>query len=151
VSELAARKTPGPPVQKPTSVETQKPPDSGPAEVSACAELARTRKEIAELKEALRTRTVIGQATGLLMATLNQTADDAFAELVKRSSYTNRKVRHIAAEIVAAATASTAHDSLSPADLPESLLQTSDLCADEARSRVRGGQAQIRSGEGSEE
>jgi len=99
VSELAARKTPGPPVQKPTSVETQKPPDSGPAEVSACAELARTRKEIAELKEALRTRTVIGQATGLLMATLNQTADDAFAELVKRSSYTNRKVRDIAAEI----------------------------------------------------
>lgn len=151
MSELAARKPPGAPVQQPTPVETQNPLDTGPAEDSAYAELARTRKENAELKEALRTRTVIGQATGLLMARLNLTPDVAFAVLVKRSSYANRKVRDIAAEIVASATAATARESLRPTNLPESLLRSSDMRADEAGSRVRGGQAQVRSCEDSEE
>ena len=127
------------------------PSETGSAVDSAYAELARTRKENSDLKEALRTRTVIGQATGLLMARLNLTPDVAFAVLVKRSSYANRKVRDIAAEIVASAAAATTRESLRPTNLPESLLRSSDLRADEAGPRVRGGQARVRSCEDSEE
>jgi ANTAR domain len=151
VSELAARKPPGPNVQPPTLTEMPNRSDAGSADSSEWAELARIRKENAELKEALRTRTVIGQATGLLMARLSQSPDEAFAELVKRSSYANRKVRDIAAEIVAAATASTPRENQRLTNLPESLLRSSDLGADEAGSRVRRGQAQVRSCEDTEE
>src|SRR6188472_3748699 len=108
VSELAARTTPGPHAQLPSPAETPDPSETGSAVDSAYAELARTRKENADLKEALRTRTVIGQATGWLMAILDLDPDEAFAELVKRSSYANRKVRDIAVEIVAASTTATA-------------------------------------------
>ena len=151
MSELAARKPPGPHVQPPTHAEMPNPSEASTADDSADAELARISKENADLKEALRTRTVIGQATGLLMARLNLTPDVAFAVLVKRSSYANRKVRDIAAEIVASATAVTARESLRPTNLPESLLRSSDLRADEAGPRVRGGQARVRSCEDSEE
>jgi hypothetical protein len=85
------------------------------------------------------------------MARLSQSPDEAFAELVKRSSYANRKVRDIAAEIVAAATASTPRENQRLTNLPESLLRSSDLGADEAGSRVRRGQAQVRSCEDTEE
>ena len=125
--EPAARTTPGPHVQQSTRTTMPDPSETGSAVDSAYAELARTRKENADLKEALRTRTVIGQATGWLMSTLDLDPDEAFAELVRRSSYANRKVRDIAAEIVAGATAAAARDSSSPTDLPETLLQPADL------------------------
>ena len=57
--------------------------------------------EIHHLREALRTRGVIEQAKGILMAQQRCTADEAFALLVRHSQNHNRKLRDIAAEIVA--------------------------------------------------
>jgi hypothetical protein len=62
--------------------------------------LRHAKEEIETLKEALRTRTIIGQATGLLMSEHTLTADAAFARLVKTSQDTNVKLREIAAQIV---------------------------------------------------
>lgn len=53
------------------------------------------------LRRALETRTVIGQAQGVLMARQHVTGDDAFDILRRASQRTNRKLRDIAAEIVA--------------------------------------------------
>ena len=58
---------------------------------------------VRSLEEALQTRTEIGEAIGLLMARYNMSTDEAFATLVRRSSHTNRKVRELAAEMVAEA------------------------------------------------
>jgi AmiR/NasT family two-component response regulator len=69
------------------------------AEESAQA-LVHAREEIETLKEALRTRTVIGQATGMVMADRGLTAEAAFAHLVTTSSHTNVKIREIAARMV---------------------------------------------------
>jgi len=52
------------------------------------------------LERALLTRTVIGQATGLLMERHSVTADQAFAMLRNVSSVTNRKLWDIAVELV---------------------------------------------------
>ena len=71
-------------------------------------ELVRIKQENAQLYEALRSRTVLGQATGLLMATLNLSPDEAFAALTTMSSHENRKVRDVAADVVAAAKATRA-------------------------------------------
>lgn len=62
--------------------------------------LLQAREEIKTLKEALRTRTIIGQATGMLMRELNLSADDAFAHLVELSSHSNVKIRDIATRMV---------------------------------------------------
>jgi hypothetical protein len=69
------------------------------AEESAQA-LVLAREEIDTLKEALRTRTVIGQATGIIMAERGMSAQAAFAHLVTTSSHTNVKIREIAARMV---------------------------------------------------
>ena len=63
-------------------------------------ELEAARAEIATLNEALRTRTTIGEAIGLLMHEKTLSADAAFAHLVEVSSHTNTKVREIAARMV---------------------------------------------------
>lgn len=52
--------------------------------------------QIAQLEEALQTRTLIGQATGLLMAQEGLTSDEAFQRLVKISQSANLKLRDIA-------------------------------------------------------
>jgi hypothetical protein len=62
--------------------------------------LLQAREEIETLKEALRTRTIIGQATGMLMRELNLSADAAFAHLVELSSHSNVKIRDIATRMV---------------------------------------------------
>jgi hypothetical protein len=67
--------------------------------------LLSAQSEIEHLKNGLRTRTVIGQATGLLMAHGHLTPEAAFARLVEMSSHSNLKVREIAAQLVADATA----------------------------------------------
>ena len=69
----------------------------------SCADLARA--ETSSLKEALRTRTTIGEAIGLLMHEKTITAEAAFAHLVEDSSHTNVKVREIAARMVEEANA----------------------------------------------
>src|SRR4051794_23182689 len=64
------------------------------------AALRHAREEIETLKQALRTRTIIGQATGLLMFEHALTADAAFERMVQASQNTNVKLRDIAAQIV---------------------------------------------------
>lgn len=68
------------------------------ANATAAAELAHGN---ATLEEALKTRTVIGQAQGVLMAREGVGADEAFDILRRASQRTNRKLRDIAAELVA--------------------------------------------------
>jgi GAF domain-containing protein len=57
-------------------------------------------REVDHLNQALRTREVIGQAVGLLMAEYRLDADAAFAFLVRTSSHSNTKVRDIAERMV---------------------------------------------------
>ncbi len=52
------------------------------------------------LHDALDSRTVIGQAQGVIMATLSCSADDAFARLRRASQNANQKLRDIAAQVV---------------------------------------------------
>ena len=59
-------------------------------------------KEVEQLSEGLQTRTLIGQATGLLMAQEGLTSDEAFQKLVKLSQTSNTKLRDIAAAFVKA-------------------------------------------------
>jgi GAF domain-containing protein len=54
----------------------------------------------AQLQEAMQSRAVIEQAKGVLMATSQCTADQAFDMLVKASQRENRKLRDVAAQIV---------------------------------------------------
>lgn len=58
--------------------------------------------QIEQLEEALRTRTMIGQATGLLMAQEGLTSEEAFQKLVKVSQQSNLKLRDIARRYVEA-------------------------------------------------
>jgi hypothetical protein len=60
-------------------------------------------REIEGLRRALETRSVIGQAIGIVMTRETLTADAAFAELVSRSSRTNMRLRDVAVAIVAEA------------------------------------------------
>jgi GAF domain-containing protein len=57
-------------------------------------------REVDHLHQALRTREVIGQAIGLLMAQYKLDPDAAFAFLVRTSSRANVKVRDIAEQMV---------------------------------------------------
>jgi len=53
-----------------------------------------------ELRQAVETREVIGQAKGIIMAQRRCTRDEAFDVLRRASQRTNRKLRDIAAELV---------------------------------------------------
>jgi AmiR/NasT family two-component response regulator len=53
------------------------------------------------IQDALRARTVIGQAMGLLMSDLRVSGDAAFAHLVELSSRSNVKLRDVALSMVA--------------------------------------------------
>ena len=55
--------------------------------------------EVADMEAALASRDIIGQAKGIIMATMNCSADDAFALLAKQSQHENRTVIEVAAEI----------------------------------------------------
>lgn len=68
------------------------------AQIAAALANLRT---IENLHNALATRTIIGQATGLLMAQYELSETAAFALLRRRSSHANVKLRDIAAQIVA--------------------------------------------------
>jgi AmiR/NasT family two-component response regulator len=81
------------------------------AEVVALADVANVDgdklkaaiEDVEQLKEALQTRDVIGQAKGILVAVLHCTSDHAFELLVAQSQSENRKVSQVAAEVVARA------------------------------------------------
>ncbi len=64
--------------------------------VSNVKELADTRAQVDQLQQALQTRTVIGQATGLLMAQEGLSSEEAFQKLVHVSQTANVKLRDIA-------------------------------------------------------
>jgi GAF domain-containing protein len=55
----------------------------------------------AQLQEAMASRAVIEQAKGLLIGRLGCTPDEAFTHLSRQSQNTNRKLRDVAAQIVA--------------------------------------------------
>jgi len=77
---------------------------------ASTAELARN------LQRALDSRAVIDQAKGILMARHRLTPDGAFALLSERSQHANRKLRDLAAEIVAeVASSGTTDDGPAPA------------------------------------
>ncbi len=63
---------------------------------------ATDKKTVGNLVEAIQTRTVIGQATGLLMAREELTSEEAFQRLVKVSQAANVKLREIAMRYVKA-------------------------------------------------
>lgn len=63
----------------------------------------RLRQQVAQLRFALEHRAPIEQAKGILMATHRIDADAAFIRLVEMSQHTNRKLRDVAADFVAAA------------------------------------------------
>jgi AmiR/NasT family two-component response regulator len=57
-------------------------------------------RKVETLQEALETRTIIGQAQGILMERLSLCAEEAFGYLRRRSNTDNVKLRDLAAEIV---------------------------------------------------
>lgn len=58
-------------------------------------------REIADLNDAIRTRTTIGQAVGIIMERYELNDERAFAFLTRLSQHSNVKLRLVAAEIVA--------------------------------------------------
>ena len=70
--------------------------------------------QVEQLEEALETRTMIGQATGLLMAQEGVSSDEAFQKLVSLSQTSNTKLREIAQRYVAA----WVEESASPKEAP---------------------------------
>jgi GAF domain-containing protein len=57
-------------------------------------------REIADLNDAIRTRTIIGQAVGIIMERYELNDERAFAFLTRLSQHRNVKLRLVAAEIV---------------------------------------------------
>lgn len=66
-----------------------------------------------QLREALESREVIGRATGILMEREGCSAEDAFEILRAVSMRTNRKVRQVAVDVVAATSGSDVGEPLS--------------------------------------
>ena len=63
---------------------------------------AEKHQQVEQLEEGLQTRTMIGQATGLLMAQEGLTSEEAFQKLVRVSQNANIKLREIAQRYVEA-------------------------------------------------
>ena len=70
--------------------------------ISNAKEFAATGRQVGQLQEGLQTRTIIGQATGLLMGQEGLTSEEAFQKLVKVSQNSNVKLRDIAQRYVEA-------------------------------------------------
>jgi GAF domain-containing protein len=68
--------------------------------LSNASELARRGEKAEQLEDALETRTIIGQATGILMAQDGLTSDEAFQKLVTVSQRANIKLRDVAQRFV---------------------------------------------------
>ncbi|WP_407563399.1 ANTAR domain-containing protein [Streptomyces sp. 184] len=62
--------------------------------------LAELSEENAQLKQAIKTRPVVDQARGVLMAALDGDADDAWQVLRKTSQHANVPLRDVAASVV---------------------------------------------------
>jgi hypothetical protein len=64
--------------------------------------LASLTEEVAGLRRALESRAVIEQAKGIIVARTGLSPDAAFDVLVRQSQHENRKLREVAAGLVAA-------------------------------------------------
>jgi AmiR/NasT family two-component response regulator len=71
-----------------------------PGPGSTRSEIELLRREVESLRVALDTRTVIANATGLLMGVGNATAEEAFGQLRRASQRTNQKLRDLAESIL---------------------------------------------------
>lgn len=89
-----------------------------PVPADAPADVETLRREVAELRQALESRTVIGQATGMLMERYKLDGDRAFKVLVRISRQSNVKVRDVAAAMTA--------DVAGPGATPEKFLAEAD-------------------------
>jgi hypothetical protein len=85
---------------------------------SLATRIIQLEAEIAGLRKALQTRTVIGQATGLMAAILECTPQDAFSLLVRMSQHRNVKL-HIGASRLVSAFEATHRGNLSAAPVDE--------------------------------
>ncbi|PRY14542.1 GAF and ANTAR domain-containing protein [Kineococcus rhizosphaerae] len=74
------------------------------------AALAEAGERAENLQIAMQSRAVIEQAKGVLVARHAISPDDAFARLASLSQHSNRKLRHVAQDLVAAAVAGTVPD-----------------------------------------
>lgn len=78
------------------------------SECPLCQELGRTivdlQDEVSQLKEAMKSRAVIEQAKGMVMAESHCSADEAFQLLVRLSNNTNVKLNQVASAMVYQAT-----------------------------------------------
>ncbi len=72
--------------------------------VALAAQLAEHEQREHHLETALRSRSTIDQAMGVLMAQARITADEAFEVLRQRSQHANVKLRDVAAAVIAEAT-----------------------------------------------
>jgi GAF domain-containing protein len=71
-------------------------------------------RQVESLNEALQTRSVIGQAMGILMQRYTLDPDAAFGLLVRTSSHANVKLRDIADQMVAEAVSKAAENRAKP-------------------------------------
>lgn len=90
--------------------------------------------EIESLRDAVDHRTVIGQATGILMERFGLDADTAFATLAQHSQETNRKLYDIAVEL--------AHEARAPAAVPDPDAAGLDITTPSADTPPRDGTQQ---------
>lgn len=67
----------------------------------AACQVAILRKEVEGLRAAMASRATIEQAKGIVMGSVGCDADHAFQLLVQQSQHENRKLRDVAAELVA--------------------------------------------------
>jgi hypothetical protein len=65
-----------------------------------CLECLALTYEVEQLKQALESRDVIGQAKGIVIAATGCMPDEAFGVLRDQSQAENRKLRDVAAELV---------------------------------------------------
>lgn len=71
--------------------------------VAAADQAAGSARELEQVRDAVATRGVIGQALGLLMARHGLSTDEAFALLSRQSQATNTKLRDLAVTLVSEA------------------------------------------------
>ena len=88
---------PGRPKRAPAGPGAQPAPET--AAIDA-ADRETLEQRIGHLVLALEHRTVIGQATGIVMERYQLTSDVAFATLLRISAHNNRKVHDLAEELV---------------------------------------------------
>jgi anti-anti-sigma regulatory factor len=76
---------------------------TAPGEQEHCPRCTLLEQEVTHLREAMASRDLIGQAKGIIMGTTGGTAAQAFEVLRTESQHTNRKLRRVAADLVACA------------------------------------------------